>query len=292
MYCHELDNIPLSYCQLSESSRWSDFLETPPPSAFSSSHSFVDPTSPSIPQPTTSTYQEPQIIERNINVLPPSEGTYVQYPDHFYPDTYNFEGNLCELPSRCIQLANLPQNTTPADLDYISTLFGDVQLKDYSKIAIGVAIIQFYSMEDSQLMRLSLISIRNKKISLIFRPEDYNLKENISKDHPENNGTIVIFHLPYNISDEELANIFGQFGRIRQIRHTPYKESQRFIEYYDIRSAKSALEALNGKSLGKTQGKSKIAVEFSLPGGFKKNIQKFYRSNLPTIKRNSHKLAY
>lgn len=268
--------------------KWSAFLETPPTNAFESNYHVIDNSSLNLLEYSSTENNQPTLMEDPFPALSASNGTFVQIPDTFQTDTYNFEYNLKELPSRCLQLANIPSNATEEDLDYICTFFGDVQMKDYSKLSLGVAIIQFFSMESSQLMRLSLIYIRHKMISLIFSPEDYNLKENVSREHPENNGTIVLFHLPKNTSDELLNEIFGKYGKIRQIRHTPYKESQRFIEFYDTRSAAHALEAFNGKLLDKRNQRSKIAIEFSLPGGFKRNIQKFYRSALPTITRNNN----
>ncbi|KAK8892369.1 hypothetical protein M9Y10_029595 [Tritrichomonas musculus] len=270
------------------SSKWSDFLETPPPNAYFDSDRFIyDSSSCNLLEFTPVGYA-PSQLDRPISILPSSEGTYVKIPDNFQPDSFNFEFNFKELPSRSLQLANIPENATEEDLDYIFSFFGEVEKKNYSRLSDGVATVQFYSMEDSQRMRLSLISIRNRIVTLIFRPEDLNETDPVAaKQHPENNGTIVLFHLPKNTTDEDLKQLFEQYGRIRQIRHTPYKDTQRFIEYYDTRSAAKALEELNGKLLDKRNPRSKVAIEFSLPGVFKKNIQKYYRSYLPTVKRNT-----
>lgn len=270
------------------SSKWSDFLETPPPNAYFDSDRFIFDSSSCNLLDFTPIGVAPSQMEKPINLFPSSEGTYVKIPDNFQPDGFNFEFNFKELPSRSLQLANIPENATEADLDYVFSCFGEVEKKNLTKISEGVATVQFYSMEDSQRMRLSLISIRNRIITLIFRPEDLNETDSATaKQHPENNGTIVLFHLPKNTTDDDLKKLFEQYGRIRQIRHTPYKETQRFIEYYDTRSAAKALEQLNGKPLDKRNPRSKVAIEFSLPGVFKKNIQKYYRSYLPTIKRNN-----
>lgn len=271
------------------SSKWSDFLETPPPNQYFDSDRFIFESSSCNLLEFTPIGCAPTQMEKPFNLFPPSEGTYVKLPENFQPDSFNFEYNFKELPSRSLQLANIPENATEADLDYVFNCFGEVEKKNVSRLSDGVATVQFYSMEDSQKMRLSLISIRNRIITLIFRPEDLNENSDPvkAKQHPENNGTIVLFHLPKNTTDDDLKKLFEQYGRIRQIRHTPYKETQRFIEYYDTRSAAKALEQLNGRLLDKRNPRSKVAIEFSLPGVFKKNIQKYYRSYLPTIKRNN-----
>ena len=114
---------------------------------------------------------------------------------------------------------------------------------------------------------------------------NYNFS-NTSK-RPKNNGTIVIFHLPKGINENELNDIFSSFGKIRQIRSTPSKTSQKFIEFYDTRAAEKALKAYNGKPLIQKSNK-RVSIEYSFPGGFKKNIQKYYKTTLPTIVRNKN----
>lgn len=52
-------------------------------------------------------------------------------------------------------------------------------------------------------------------------------------------------------------------GFYLQIRETPNRRFHRFIEYYDVRDAESALKALNRSEIG---GKC-IKLELSRPGG-------------------------
>ncbi|OHS94073.1 hypothetical protein TRFO_39724 [Tritrichomonas foetus] len=284
----------------SDNSNWDAMLETPPLSAYDScqnlnmyyydNYNFQDSF---IPYPAESLSYQPTQMPTSLfdyntspkSIIPPSQGTYAICPTEFAVDQIKFEQIYNEIPSRSLQIANIPSNATKDDFNFIFSFFGDVQTADYSQIERGIATVQFYDMESAQKMRLSEIFVRSKRINLIFRPEE------IVKDakHPNNNGTIVLFHLPRNTDDKTLTDLFSQFGKIRQVRHTPYKESQRFIEFYDIRGAEKALEQLNGTLLDRRNPRSKIAIEFSLPGGFKKNVQKFYRSALPTIVRNNNK---
>ncbi|OHT00919.1 hypothetical protein TRFO_32265 [Tritrichomonas foetus] len=87
------------------------------------------------------------------------------------------------------------------------------------------------------------------------------------KNRPANNGTIVLFHLPPAVSNPQLSDIFGKYGEIRQIRGTPSKPKQRFIEYWDTRSSDIALREMNGKLVLS----SKISIEFSMPGGMRRH---------------------
>lgn len=69
-------------------------------------------------------------------------------------------------------------------------------------------------------------------------------------------------------------------GSVKEIRGTPSKKNQRFVEFYDTRDAAKALMNMNGKEIdGKT-----VVVEFSRPGGHK-NSPKHFRLNPITSPR-------
>ena len=65
---------------------------------------------------------------------------------------------------------------------------------------------------------------------------------------PEVNRIIFIRNLPYKISPEELYDIFGKYGKIRQIRkgNTNKTKGTAFVIYEDIFEAKNAVDHLNG----------------------------------------------
>ena len=119
-------------------------------------------------------------------------------------------------------------------------------------------------------MLLNGSQLKGKTITVSFAP----LPVILDPKKPPNNGTIVIFHLPAGITDDQIVTIFGQFGEIRQIRGTPTKTQQRFVEYYDTRHAEAALLSMSGKYVMGTR----VSIEFSLPGGFRRGIQKVEKS--------------
>lgn len=56
--------------------------------------------------------------------------------------------------------------------------------------------------------------------------------------------------------------LFGS-GSIKELRETPLKRHQRFVEFFDIRDAARALREMNGKQI---HGK-RLVIQFSRPGG-------------------------
>mmetsp|Transcript_32735 Transcript_32735/g.64873 ORF Transcript_32735/g.64873 Transcript_32735/m.64873 type:complete len:125 (+) Transcript_32735:343-717(+) len=65
---------------------------------------------------------------------------------------------------------------------------------------------------------------------------------------PEVNRIIYVRNLPYKISADELYDIFGKYGAIRQIRKGNSNDTKgtAFVVYEDIYDAKSAVENLSG----------------------------------------------
>nr|CAD7462135.1 unnamed protein product [Timema tahoe] len=65
---------------------------------------------------------------------------------------------------------------------------------------------------------------------------------------PEVNRILYIRNLPYKITAEEMYDIFGKYGAIRQIRvgNTPESRGTAFVVYEDIFDAKNACDHLSG----------------------------------------------
>ncbi|KRX10290.1 hypothetical protein PPERSA_09674 [Pseudocohnilembus persalinus] len=65
---------------------------------------------------------------------------------------------------------------------------------------------------------------------------------------PEVNRIVFVRHLPYKITSEEMYDIFGRYGAIRQIRKGTQgdKKGTAFVVYEDIFDAKNAVDHLQG----------------------------------------------
>jgi pre-mRNA branch site protein p14 len=65
---------------------------------------------------------------------------------------------------------------------------------------------------------------------------------------PEVNRIIFVRNLPHKISNDELYDIFGKYGTVRQIRkgNSSKTKGTAFVVYQDIYNAKNAVDHLNG----------------------------------------------
>lgn len=65
---------------------------------------------------------------------------------------------------------------------------------------------------------------------------------------PEVNRVLYVKNLPYNMKTDELYDLFGRYGPIRQIRvgDQPATKGSAFVIYEDIYDARNALERLQG----------------------------------------------
>ncbi|GKV50204.1 hypothetical protein SLEP1_g56916 [Rubroshorea leprosula] len=96
--------------------------------------------------------------------------------------------------------------------------------------------------------------------------EDSELKalfEGNPSEKDVNQGMLVVFNLDTSVSTNELQQIFGVFGEIKEIHDTSPQQNDKFIEFYDVRAAEAALCALNRCDISRKQ----IKIEQSPPGG-------------------------
>ena len=65
---------------------------------------------------------------------------------------------------------------------------------------------------------------------------------------PEVNRALFVRNLPFNISSEEMYDIFGKYGASRQIRLGNAKDTRgtAYVVYEDIYDAKNAVDHLSG----------------------------------------------
>ena len=122
---------------------------------------------------------------------------------------------------------------------------------------------EMYTIQDSfSVLFVMMYDIRaSEKVFNVLKAQEKNVTYTISKyeiprevdrcDESKNQGTLLLVSrdLEEPLSDQMVREMFQEFGDIKCIRE--YKTFQRFIEFYDSRSAIAAHKKLHEKAYGK-----------------------------------------
>ncbi|KAL7087225.1 hypothetical protein ACP275_13G054700 [Erythranthe tilingii] len=170
-----------------------------------------------------------------------------------------------EHPSRTLFVRNINSNVEDSELKSLFEEYGDIRTLYTACKHRGFVMISYY---DIRAARTAMRGLQNKPL----RRRKLDIHFSIPKDNPSekdvNQGTLVVFNLDGSVSNDDLRQIFGAYGEIKEIRETPHKRHHKFIEFYDVRAAEAALKALNRSDIA---GK-RIKLEPSRPGGTRRSI--------------------
>ncbi|XP_052177779.1 protein MEI2-like 2 isoform X2 [Diospyros lotus] len=170
-----------------------------------------------------------------------------------------------EHPSRTLFVRNINSNVEDTELRSLFEQYGDIRTLYTACKHRGFVMISYY---DIRAARTAMRALQNKPL----RRRKLDIHFSIPKDNPSekdiNQGTLVVFNLDASVSNDDLRQIFGAYGEVKEIRETPHKRHHKFIEFYDVRAAEAALKALNRSDIA---GK-RIKLEPSRPGGARRNL--------------------
>ncbi|XP_015880158.3 protein MEI2-like 2 isoform X1 [Ziziphus jujuba] len=170
-----------------------------------------------------------------------------------------------EHPSRTLFVRNINSNVEDSELRTLFEQYGDIRTLYTACKHRGFVMISYY---DIRAARTAMRALQNKPL----RRRKLDIHFSIPKDNPSekdiNQGTLVVFNLDASVSNDDLRQIFGVYGEVKEIRETPHKRHHKFIEFYDVRGAEAALRALNRSDIA---GK-RIKLEPSRPGGARRNL--------------------
>ncbi|PWA87530.1 protein MEI2-like 2 [Artemisia annua] len=170
-----------------------------------------------------------------------------------------------EHPSRTLFVRNINSNVEDSELRTLFENYGDIRTLYTACKHRGFVMISYYDIRSA---RTAMRGLQNKPL----RRRKLDIHYSIPKDNPSdkdiNQGTLVVFNLDPSVSCEDLLQIFGAYGEVKEIRETPHKRHHKFIEYYDVRAAEAALRSLNRSDIA---GK-RIKLEPSRPGGARRSM--------------------
>nr|XP_043638221.1 protein MEI2-like 2 isoform X2 [Erigeron canadensis] len=170
-----------------------------------------------------------------------------------------------EHPSRTLFVRNINSNVEDSELRSLFEEYGEIRNLYTACKHRGFVMISYYDIRHA---RAAMKELQNKPL----RRRKLDIHFSIPKDNPSekdiNQGTLVVFNLDASISSEDLRHIFAAYGEVKEIRETPHKRHHKFVEFYDVRAAEMALNALNGSEIA---GK-RIKLEHSRPGGARRSL--------------------
>ncbi|KAE8655796.1 Protein MEI2-like 5 [Hibiscus syriacus] len=168
-------------------------------------------------------------------------------------------------PSRTLFVRNINSNVEDSELRSLFEQYGDIRTLYTTCKHRGFVMISYY---DIRAARTAMRALQNKSL----RRRKLDIHFSIPKDNPSekdvNQGTLVVFNLDPSVSSDDLRQIFGAYGEVKEIRETSHKQHHKFIEFYDVRAAEAALRALNRSDIA---GK-RIKLEPSRPGGARRTL--------------------
>ncbi|KAJ6351529.1 hypothetical protein OIU78_007448 [Salix suchowensis] len=250
----------------------------------------------------------PQLPHQVYYPLPPPQALpfsdfvgFVQY-DHHIPSAYASVEPPPPLPpavapTRTLALSSVPSEVSESLIRRELEVFGEVRGIQMERVGYGTVTVHFYDLRHAER---ALREIREQhmlhqaRLRNIYIQNSESFSFNIAPTPPpargviagcvvwarfivpscnevpdgQNQGTLVVFNLDPNVSTRCLKEIFQAFGAVKEVRETPLKRHQRFIEFYDVRDAAMALREMNGKEI---YGKQ-VDIEFSRPGGYGKKF--------------------
>ncbi|KAK6922317.1 RNA recognition motif domain [Dillenia turbinata] len=199
-----------------------------------------------------------------------------------------------EAATRTVVLSSVPVDMGETIVRRELEVFGEVRAVQMERVLDGIVTVHFYDLRHAQMAvreireqhmqqqsRLREHYVQKNSVGGVFVPPplpspavrgliagravwaQFVIPSTELGPDGNNQGTIVIFNLDSHVSSHDLRQIFEPFGGVKELRETPLKRQQRFIEYFDVRDATKALAEMNGKEIN---GKS-IIIEFSRPGG-------------------------
>lgn len=170
--------------------------------------------------------------------------------------------------SRTLFVRNINSNVDDSELRALFEQFGKIRTLYMACKHRGFVMISYYDIRAAQnaMSALQNKPLRRRKLDIHFSDP----KDNTS-DKDVDQGTLSVFNLDSTVSNDEIHQIFGVYGEIKDIREIPNRSNHKFIEFYDVRAAESALRALNRSDIA---GK-RINLEHGTPGGTRCLMQQF-----------------
>ncbi|KAG2490810.1 hypothetical protein HYH03_010732 [Edaphochlamys debaryana] len=149
-------------------------------------------------------------------------------------------------PSRTLFVRHISPTATDEELHAMFKVFGDVRhIYTVSKHR-GFVMVTYFDLRAAARAQAALhgAPLSGTPLEVTFcAPKG---------DATVNQGTVTVFNLDPDTSNDHLVWLFHKFGDVKDIRESPDRSNQKFITFFDTRHALAALRAMNkAEHLGK-----------------------------------------
>ncbi|KAH0478307.1 MAG: hypothetical protein KVP17_004285, partial [Porospora cf. gigantea B] len=152
--------------------------------------------------------------------------------------------------SRTLYVCRLPPNADEDQIRAMCLPFGEVRKTAYYP-SKGIAFVEYWDIRGAERARNGL-----RNATMGGQPVDvqYSKARNDRRDHtPKNTGTLYVRAVALDrdpavadsISNDAYVELFSRFGEVKKVNPNRKRESEKFIEFFDLRAAEAAL-TLNG----------------------------------------------
>ncbi|CAH9108459.1 unnamed protein product [Cuscuta europaea] len=196
-----------------------------------------------------------------------------------------------QIPTRTLLVSMVSPDVSESLVRRDLEVFGDVRAVQMERVRDGILTVHFYDLRHAQWAEAEIQHQHMQQQDRLRRHYESGAAAALPPPQPapgpgliagravwaqfvipvtssipvgKNQGSLVLYNLDPDVVTRNLKDIFGSFGEVKEVRETPTKRQQRFIEFYDIREAANALIEMNGKEIN---GRP-LQIEFSRPGGF------------------------
>ncbi|XP_054821403.1 protein MEI2-like 1 isoform X2 [Prosopis cineraria] len=163
-----------------------------------------------------------------------------------------FKGKLPfgEQPSRTLFVRNINSNVEDSEIKALFEKYGDIRTIYTACKHRGFVMISYYDLRAAQnaMQALQNRSLRSRKLDI-----HYSIPKGNAPEKDISHGTLVLSGLDSSVSNDELQQIFGFYGEIKEIYESPEVNYKKNIEFYDVRAAEAALRALNRSDIAGKQ---------------------------------------
>ncbi|XP_024027450.1 protein MEI2-like 1 isoform X2 [Morus notabilis] len=186
------------------------------------------------------------------------------------------EHSCGEHPSRTLFVRNISSSIEDSELKALFERYGDIRTLYTACKHRGFVMISYYDIRAAQN---AMRTLQNKPLKHRNLDIHYSIPKDNASEKDISEGILLVFNLDSSISNDELLQIFGVYGEIKQIRETSDKHNSKFIEFYDVRAAEMALCAMNKTNIADKE----IKLEPGYPGGARQGLV-----HLSNLKQDDH----